>query len=297
MTNSEIKAFLTIVKTGSITSAAEVLYVTQPALSRRIKFLEEELGYSLMRRRKGVRAIELTDEGRKFVPIAEKWLAVWEEAKNIGANDKDKTLNIASVGSVGSYIIPGVFRRFLQENPTYSVSFYSYHSVEAYNHVEAGAIDIAFISDDIFSKNVETIPAFKEPMVFVTGKNARYPQTIHPSMLDALKEIRIPWNPEYDSWHDTWFGPSVKSRETVDQMSLLEDFWNWDENWAVLPYSAAYELSKKADIVIGEIENGPPDRIIYYLLGKQKKMEITSKFLSVLHETLKKIDYIYSYLN
>ena len=44
MTEREIEAFLTIVRTGSISAAAEVLYVTQPALSRRIRALEQELG-------------------------------------------------------------------------------------------------------------------------------------------------------------------------------------------------------------------------------------------------------------
>ena len=45
MTHPEIEAFLLSAKTGTITAAAEQLYVTQPALSRRIRSLEAELGY------------------------------------------------------------------------------------------------------------------------------------------------------------------------------------------------------------------------------------------------------------
>ena len=44
MTELEIEAFLAIVRTGSISAAAQKLYVTQPALSRRIHALEQELG-------------------------------------------------------------------------------------------------------------------------------------------------------------------------------------------------------------------------------------------------------------
>ena len=65
MTEREIEAFLTIVRTGSISAAAEVLYVTQPALSRRIRALEQELGYQLFIRKKGLRNVGLTAEGRK----------------------------------------------------------------------------------------------------------------------------------------------------------------------------------------------------------------------------------------
>ena len=45
MTFLEIEAFLKITETGSFSAAAEALYVTQPALGRRIRAMEEELGY------------------------------------------------------------------------------------------------------------------------------------------------------------------------------------------------------------------------------------------------------------
>lgn len=63
MTELEIDAFLNVIKYGSITKAAEVLYISQPALSRRIKSLENELQYKLFIRQKGVRNIELTPQG------------------------------------------------------------------------------------------------------------------------------------------------------------------------------------------------------------------------------------------
>ena len=48
MTHPEIEAFLLAAKTGTITAAAEQLYVTQPALSRRIRSLAAALGYPLL---------------------------------------------------------------------------------------------------------------------------------------------------------------------------------------------------------------------------------------------------------
>ena len=62
MTFLEIEAFLKIAQCGSFSAAAEKLYITQPALGRRIRALEEELGYSLFIRNKGVRHVELTGE-------------------------------------------------------------------------------------------------------------------------------------------------------------------------------------------------------------------------------------------
>lgn len=49
MTNTQLEAFLTLCRYGNITQAAEHLFITQPALSRLIKSLESELGYTLFR--------------------------------------------------------------------------------------------------------------------------------------------------------------------------------------------------------------------------------------------------------
>ena len=76
MTQVELSTFLAIVKYGSISLAAEKLYITQPAISRRLLSLENELGYALLERRKGKRAMELTPEGREFISVAQRWLSV-----------------------------------------------------------------------------------------------------------------------------------------------------------------------------------------------------------------------------
>ena len=80
MTQQEIEAFLETVRQGSISAAAESFFITQPALSRRISILEEELGYILFHRRKGSRNVELTEEGKAFLPIVRKIvnLCPWE---------------------------------------------------------------------------------------------------------------------------------------------------------------------------------------------------------------------------
>ena len=66
MTNTQLEAFLTLCRYGNITQAAEHLFITQPALSRLIKSLESELGYTLFRRGKGQRQTVLTESGQRF---------------------------------------------------------------------------------------------------------------------------------------------------------------------------------------------------------------------------------------
>lgn len=61
MTLLEIEAFLAIIQHGTMSAAAKALYITQPALTRRIQKMEQELGYPLIVRQKGHRAVRLTE--------------------------------------------------------------------------------------------------------------------------------------------------------------------------------------------------------------------------------------------
>ena len=55
MTLQEIEVFLAVVRTGSVSAAAQALYITQPAVSRQVGALEEKLGCALLHRGRGRR--------------------------------------------------------------------------------------------------------------------------------------------------------------------------------------------------------------------------------------------------
>ena len=73
---SEIETFLTIVNTKSITKTADILFLSQPTVSHRLKALEKELGFPLIVRKKGFKNVELTSKGSEFVSIA-SWRTGW----------------------------------------------------------------------------------------------------------------------------------------------------------------------------------------------------------------------------
>jgi len=295
MTALEIDAFLTVVKTGSITAAAEQLYVTQPALSRRISALENVLGYSLMERGKGIRTVKLTEKGKAFIAIAHKWKILWGETEEIARLDSNLILNVAAIGSLLAYTLPSVFQRLLKDNENLSLSIQNHHSYEAYDFIESGLTDIAFISDAMYSKNVETIPAFREPMLLVAGKNVNLPSEIHPSKLDVTHEIKIPWYPQFNFWHNYWFGTFAKPRVMIDQMSMVEYFLDSRDNWAIVPVSVAEKIARVVDVEVCKIKDAPPERIIYYILRKTPK-EAVKPLLQLLNEEVKSIKGVTSYL-
>lgn len=230
--------------------------------------------------------------------MAEKWRQVWQEARDLARRDRSRTLRVGSVGSVSTYLLPTVFRTFLEESPACALTFHNCHSWEAYQYMAEGTLDIALISDQLFYPQVETIPAYREPMVLAAGSACGLPPRVHPSMLDPSRELRLPWNPEFDLWHGFWFSGGAQPRAVLDQMSLLEQFFSWQgswaDSWAAAPMSVALAMRRRVDIRIMELEEGPPEEQIFYLLGPRRKPELTGAFLECLRRELARLPYVQS---
>ena len=295
MTEREIDAFLTIVRTGSISAAAAGLYVTQPALSRRIRAMEQELGYQLFIRKKGLRNIELTEQGKAFISLAEKWKNVWDESRALKDMDRSGVFHIGSVGSVGTYLLPMVLECFMERHPDCSLNFHQCHSFEGYRYVEDGSLDLALVSNDMFSQGVLTVPAFKEKMVLaVSGQpeacSGSRGKILSPSHLDPGKEIRLPWNPEYDVWHDYWFGLWTRPHVMLDQMPLMEYFLREKGCWVIAPEYIARMLEARVGLDIYGLQDGPAESVIYYLIKKGKCSRYAMEFLEIMRQVSGDLD-------
>lgn len=290
MTLQEIEVFLAVARTGSVSAAAQTLYITQPAVSRHLTALERELDCTLFLRGRGQRQVELTDQGRDFIPAAEKLRHAFQEAMEAPRGGGERTLRVASVGSLSSYLLPGVFRSFLNSQPGYSLVFHQMSSVQAYEAVARGEMDLAFISDDMYHSQVETIPLFREPMLLLAGESCPLTGSVHPSALDPAKEVRLPWNPECDLWHSFWFRSGAQPRIVVNQMSLLEESFSWrndwGDSWAVAPALVARIIAEKTGAHLCTLQDGPPEEIIYYLQGRRRKPGLVQAFLDCLRREL-----------
>lgn len=75
----ELRYFLAVAREGSITKAAELLFITQPSLSKQMQNLEREVGRPLFDR--GSRKITLTETGRLLKKRAEEMLALYEKTE------------------------------------------------------------------------------------------------------------------------------------------------------------------------------------------------------------------------
>ena len=135
MTYGDVEAFLAILRNGSITAAAEALFITQPALSRKLKSLEQELGVRLFEREQGRHYLTLTAKGQEFAPLAEKWMSLHRETEYYKSGDAQATLKIGAVDSIHTYLLPPVLQAQLRLHPEVRLSLTLVHDWTAYSEI------------------------------------------------------------------------------------------------------------------------------------------------------------------
>lgn len=172
MNQAEVDAFLAIVESGSLTRAAQKLYLTQSTLSSRLDCLEKELGAPLLIRKKGIRRVELTEAGKKMVPVAKKWKKLWQETKEIIWKEDRQTMFLSTIQSVQTYLMGPVYREFLDRADNCDMCILALDSGDTYKLIESGELEAGLIANPGYSRTVASIPCFRNRCVLYAGQAA-----------------------------------------------------------------------------------------------------------------------------
>ncbi len=272
MKQDDIETFLTLNKTGSLTKAAETLYVSQPTVSHRLKDLEEELGISLLVRGKGQRRIELTQKGEEFVAIAERWLALMAETSALRNQEDEVYLRIGCPDTLNSTVMLSFYRRVLNDPKiNLKLKLSTHYSHNIYDLLEQHAIDLGFVFHLLKFKNIIVEPVLRERMVLVQESGGAVSgDRIYLSELDPSNEICFYWESNYQIWHDQMISKGKRNPLEVDVFQLLSFFLEEPGKWTIAPLSVARHLKQKQNVTISEIadKRKPPERITYMIKHK-----------------------------
>jgi DNA-binding transcriptional LysR family regulator len=143
----QLEAFRAVMITGVVTRAAEVLRVTQPAVTRLIGDLEYTLGFALFERRKGrlvptVDAQVLYEEVEKSFVGVDKIAQIAEDIRRFNRG----TLRIASMPAMALGFLPRVITRFLADRPEINVSLQVRSSQKVVEWIAAQQFDVGFVA-------------------------------------------------------------------------------------------------------------------------------------------------------
>ncbi len=168
-----IRAFLMVAKTGSFSRAAEKLFITQPAISKRISTLEFSLDCQLFDRL-GKR-VQLTQTGEALIPGYQRILSEMDEAQRIISTLRTQVSGHLKFGTshhIGLHRLPPVLRQYTNQFPQVELDIQFMDSEQAGALILQGDIELALITlpDDI-DKPLTTIPVWSDPMQCVVASD------------------------------------------------------------------------------------------------------------------------------
>lgn len=175
--------FKEVAKHKSITKAAQQIHISQPALSKSIKALEEELGTILIIRTN--KTIDLTDAGNMVLEYTKEITGLVDEMKltlNDLTNFSVGQLNIGLPPFIGSLFFPKVMKNFHRSYPNIKLDITEYGGARVVKSVEEGEFELGVAVLPLDEQIFDVYPIVEEEMKLIVHKN-------HP--LASFKEVDV----------------------------------------------------------------------------------------------------------
>ncbi|QJQ94027.1 MULTISPECIES: LysR family transcriptional regulator [Halomonadaceae] len=172
MDTQSLEAFLAVADRGSFSLAGEQLHLTQPAVSKRIANLEDQLGRRLFDRIG--RRVTLTEAGRLLLPRAREILLMVNDSRRALSNlagDVGGSLTMATSHHVGLHRLPPILKAYTQAHPEVRMDMRFLDSEQAYQDVLDGELEIAVVTlAPAPDPQLTVVPVWIDRLRFVCGR-------------------------------------------------------------------------------------------------------------------------------
>jgi DNA-binding transcriptional LysR family regulator len=282
----QLTTFVTVISEGSMTAAADKLFLTQPAVSQQIRNLEEELGVELLVR--GVRQIKATPQGEILYEHARKILHHVQQAeiaiKSMGAELKGN-VKIGTLNSLGLHMMSPIIGRLLRHNPDLMVKVDYNKGEELLKAFQKGLVDVVILPEvtkeykTVMDHDVEAKFLNKEEMWLVSsGKDSNVPQQISISELCDYPIVHFTGEyPSFDTMLNQKIQASGKKLNVIFESSNVGTLKRVIETGIGLGFLPAHSVKKQVRsgrmnrIHIKDLTY-EMDLVYYYKKGSQIKV-------------------------
>jgi DNA-binding transcriptional LysR family regulator len=283
----QIRSFLSIAETLHFGRTAELIHLSQPALSLQIRSLEEEMGVRLFERTR--RKTTLTAAGSAFRDAAAAALSQLEQAirrAKLAANGKLGLLRIGFVSTAGSEIVADIVRQFRDLNPAVEFSLRNILTTGQIQMLETGSLDIGFLRLPIGGHStLDVVTVHREPFVLVVPSSHKLAKRKRVRLREVADEDFVmyerTWAPGF---HDLIFGilrdagivPNVT--QTAGEVPTLISLVHSHMGITIMPLSAVKH--SVASVVACNIVDRIPTSEIGMAVRKGARAPVVDNFKS-----------------
>jgi DNA-binding transcriptional LysR family regulator len=239
----QLDAFVEVAHRGSVSRAADALFVTQPTLTARLKGLERELDATLFVRSQ--RGMRLSDAGRAFLPYAERTLDTMSSGRRLLselARGEAGQVALGAAPAVSTYVLPRILTRFRSTHPKVSLAVRTGHSEEVLELVLREQVQVG-LGRALRHRDVEAIPLYEDELVLVV--NPRHPFAEQAAIgPDEMTEVQLILFDHTSSYHRLTFeffeqiGAVPRGVMELDNIDAAKKMVEQGLGVALLPHTA-----------------------------------------------------------
>ena len=195
---NQLEYFKMVAQRQHITQAAQRLSISQPALSRSIAKLEEELGFPLFDRQG--KSIVLNGYGQIFLQHVERAMQEIAEGQQIIQDllhPDHGTISLSFLHSLGSNMVPGLISKFLSNNPDIQFKLYQNATNFLLAQLAAGEIDLCLCSPVATKDKIEWVPLFAEELFVIVPTSHRLANRTSIDLTELKDEPVVTFKKDY----------------------------------------------------------------------------------------------------
>src|ERR1700733_13751690 len=283
----QLRSFLSIAETLHFGRTAELIHLSQPALSHQIRALEEEVGVRLFQRNR--RKTTLTAAGLVFRDdgaAARSQLEQGIHRARLAASGKLGVLRIGFVSTAGSEIVPNIVRQFRESSPDVEFSLRNILTKEQVELLETGSLDIGFLRQPIGQHSaLDVVTVHRERLVLVVPSSHKLAKRKRVRLREVASQDFVMYERTYaPGFHDSIVGilrdagivPNVS--QTAGEIPTLISLVASGMGIAILPASAVKH--SVASVVACEILDRIPMCEIGIAVNKRFRAAVVDNFRS-----------------
>ena len=166
----QVECFIAVARKKSFSKAADMLFMSQPAITSNVQKLEKELGVTLIDRKS--KNISLTDAGKIYYRYAVEMINISAQAEYSLCEYKESmegVLEICASTIPGQYLLPYIVKAFKEAYPRVLFSIRHKDSKEAVEEILSGRINFGFIGAKFSSETLEYIDFYDDRLVLISS--------------------------------------------------------------------------------------------------------------------------------
>ncbi|MFP6841111.1 MAG: LysR family transcriptional regulator [Acinetobacter sp.] len=257
MNLAAFEAFIKVMETGSISMAADLLFITQPAVTKRIHSLEDYFGVKLFE--SAGRGVQATHAAHSLLPKVKNWLNELGDIHHTLSHQQGQVQGKLKIGTshhIGLHHLPSHLRDYVQTFPNVTLDVHFVDSEQAHEKVLAGDLELAFLTlppqgDD----RLNYVTIWNDPLVFVAAPFHPLAQQHNLSLQDLIEyPSLLPATQTYTSqitlaeFEKQCLKPKISmSNNPLESIRMLVSI---GLGWSVLPKTLVNQELQQLDIAV-----------------------------------------------